>query len=157
MSQRAPADISLEPVHDSHSGMHSQISLARVDKHREKLTLQQAPSTYTDVRTKTISVPITEVRSNRKDQKLTDYTVLPSHKRSSTNTLPFRFPLTTRHPAPSHSSRLCQARRNSSTQQSDLRTPVLSSQCNLVAQSTKLPSPPKKGQHTRLRCIAFKL
>ena len=80
MSQRAVADISLEPVHDSHSGMHSQINLARVDKHREKLTLQQAPSTYTDVRTKTISVPITEVRSNRKNQKLTDYEILPSHR-----------------------------------------------------------------------------
>jgi hypothetical protein len=61
--------------------MHSQINLARLDKYREKLTPQQAPSTYTDVQTKTISVPITEVRSNRKDQRLTDYPVSPLHKK----------------------------------------------------------------------------
>lgn len=35
-----------------------------------KLTPRQAPSTYTHVRTRTINVPITEVKQYRKDKKL---------------------------------------------------------------------------------------
>jgi hypothetical protein len=58
--------------------MHPRINLGRLGKHREKLTPRQAPSTYTDVQTKTISVPVTEVRS---DQRLTDYPISPFHKR----------------------------------------------------------------------------
>jgi hypothetical protein len=77
MNRCAVADTSPELVHDSYPGMHLEIDLTRLDVHREKLTLQQAPSTYTDVQTKTISVPITEVCSNRDNQRLNAYMVLP--------------------------------------------------------------------------------
>lgn len=80
MNRCAVADTSPELVHDDYPGMHSHINFTRLDVHREKLTLQQAPSTYTDIQTKTISVPITEVRSNRNDWKLTGCIVLPSHQ-----------------------------------------------------------------------------
>ena len=157
MNRCAVADTSPELVHDSYPGMHLEIDLTRLDVHREKLTLQQAPSTYTDVQTKTISVPITEVCSNRDNQRLNAYMVLPlTDGRDLSNKLLFRFPRTTRHPAPSPSSQPCQARPHSSTRQSCPHSPALSFQCNLVAQSTKLPSPPKKDQHSRLRCTAFK-
>jgi hypothetical protein len=144
MNHCAVADTFPLPVHDGYPGVHSEIDLTRLDVHREKLTLQQAPSTYTDVQTKTISVPITEVCSNRDNQ------------RPNANKLLFRFPRTTRHPAPSPSSQPCQARPHSSTRQSCPHSPAPSSQFNLVAQSTKHPSPPKKGRHSRLRCTAFK-
>jgi hypothetical protein len=157
MNHCAVADTCPLPVHDDYPGMHSQANFTRLDAHREKLTLQQAPSTYTDVQTKTISVPITEVCPHCKHQKLASYMTAPSHQWTSTNRLASRFPLTTRRPAQSPNSQPCQAPRLSCTRQSCPHSPALSFQCNLVAQSTKHPSPPKKGRHSRRRCTAFKL
>lgn len=101
------------------------------------VTLTAAPSTYTDFRTQTISVPFTEVSSVLRQDlcagefELTD---LPRSLRSL------------RRLVPSHSTLRSRARPNSSTLRSDLHTPALSYPYSPAARFMRLPSPRNKAQ-----------
>jgi hypothetical protein len=104
------------------------------------VTLTAAPSTYTDFRTQTISVPFTEVSSIWRQNVCTEefeLTNLPRSLRSLRRLTQLRNTLRSR------------TRPKSSTPRSDLHTPALSYLYSRAAQFMRLPSPCNKVQPSR--------